>query len=310
MPDLSPVLADLAACVTYGRGRGLYVAGRWLDRPAATIALRDLVYARHFCHWAPGPNLAPHVSGDAAFVADLGAATGGARYWDHGWKVVSAGPTWAFVSSGQIMLFAAAPDLLWPRGAAPGEPVAVQVPCARENLSPGFFYLISAAGRFDREGPYPRFYLNVAPGAAPDLVAALVETLEDVPFEAKFANDPAAYCRVDPAVLYTAAPTYADIRAALLELVRNHPDWWRDGTPLFSFPLATGLAAAECPPDGGAAVLESFGHQRCRLLAIGILDALEAAEPAALLAHIAAAFAAAGLDLAEPHRQHLPAEFW
>lgn len=324
-PPLPAVIADLLPGLTWRprRGLGLRASGasaarttHWVAADEALLALRDHVYARYFCRWAPPSPcegaLSPHVSGDSAFVSRLARATGGARYWDHGWRTVSAGHSYAFVSDGEIMLYVDDPDALWPPDQAAGAPASVQLPCARENLSPGFFYLIGTRGRFDRGRPYPRFYLNVAPEAAPDVAAALLSTL-DAPFEAKFANDPAAYCRVDPAVLYTGQHDYGATRATLLDLSDRHPDWWREGTPLFSLPLATGIAAAECPREGEeTGALESFGHHRCRLLAQGVLAALQGgdATPEAAIAAVAAAFEASGLDLAQPHRHHLSARFW
>lgn len=292
----------------------------WVGPDDALLALRDHVYARYFCRWAPGPSrkkaLAPHVSGDASFVARLAQAAGTARYWDHGWQVVSAGDGFAFVSDGRIMLFIDDPAALWPPAARVGDAASVLMPCARENLSPGFFYLVGTRGRFDRSRPYPRFYLNVRPGAAPRLAAALLAEFHrrEIPFEAKFANDPAAYCRVDPAVLYVGQDHFAGAWEAIRSLSNRHRGWWRDATPLFALPLGRGIAAAECPreEDGPGRALQSFGHHRCELLACGILVALQAGETSgdAVRSAVAAAFVASGLDLERPYAHYLPPEFW
>ncbi len=317
---LHRLLADLMPGLEWDPARGLRVAGsQWFPPDAALLALRDVVYARYFCRWTPptpgqeGPALAPHVSGDAHFVARLTRATGGARYWDHGWQTVAVGESYAFVSDGRIMVFVDDREALWPPDAAAGVHASVLLPCARENLSPGFFYLIGTTGRFERSKPYPRLYLNVTPDAAHDLVSALLEELgrREIAFEAKFANDPAAYCRVDPAVLYLGHHSFVDAIAVLRGLAQRHPAWWREGTPLFALPIAKGIAAAECPPDGEGTI-ESFGHHRCRLFALGVLEALRhgRSDPEGALSSAENAFKSAGLDLATPHTHHLPIDYW
>jgi len=115
----------------------------------------------------------------------------------------------------------------------------------------------------------------VKAGAAPSLLSAVSNTFNryQVPFRFKFLNRSEFYGRSDAAVLYTArrhfriasellAPLYADLCGGL-----------EADTPLFTKVLAPGLSLAEDPGNG-----ESFGMNRCRLLAEAIVDAFRAGQ--------------------------------
>ena len=97
---------------------------------------------------------------------------------------------------------------------------------------------------------------------------------------------------------------------AAWEIVRDLPEAWRDGTPMFARPLARGLAVAESPSGEAGAPLESFGQHRCSLVAAGVLARMVAGDhdPLAWRVAVDAAFAAAGISPATPHVQSLPAE--
>jgi hypothetical protein len=102
------------------------------------------------------------------------------------------------------------------------------------------------------------------------LTSSLTENLNrlQVPFRFKTGIESHSYGRLDAAVLYVhkrfypitarlLAPVYDRVRGELLP-----------GTPIFTKPLAPGLGLAEDPGTG-----ESFGMQRCKLLAEAILSA-------------------------------------
>jgi hypothetical protein len=70
-------------------------------------------------------------------------------------------------------------------------------------------------------------------------------------------------------------------------------------TPLFTRRLRAGVGQAEDPAGG-----ESFGQQRCRIVAEGIWNAYAGQAPTreACLACVVAQFARYGLSLRRPHR--------
>jgi len=307
MSSLATALRELATQVSYGPEAGLTLALGTARRSlgygeAACLALRQHFYARYFSRWQPvaqaRTRYSDRASGEPAFVAALTAAAHGAACWEPGWRVVKSDESWAFVSNGRLNVFVDDRACLEPRGAADGAAVQVRLPCARENLAPGFFYLFGRAGPIDRQAGHLKLYLNLAPAGAAPLVEALARgpRLERLKFEAKVANSPAAYCRVDTALLYVEPPSYAGLLGFLRGLRRSHPAWWREGTPLFARELGTGLALAEVPPGLPA---ESFGRHRCRLVAEEVLAALEARDgsPSSWHSRVAARFAREGLEL-------------
>jgi hypothetical protein len=317
--ELSDALADLAPLIRFEPGRGL----RLQDGPDelwaqpgedAVRALRDLIYARYFCRWSPsvsGPSrYSDRASGEPAFVAALSAASRGACYWEPGWNMVKSEGEWAFVSNGKICLFVEDRRQLDPPDTRDGHPVHVKLPCARENLSPGFFYLMGRAGPIEHRSPHVKVYLNLASEAAPPLIEALLTRsgMEKLRFEGKFVNDPTGYCRVDTALLYVEPQSYPGLVTLLLNLKKVHGDWFRDGTPLFTKELSRGLAVAESP-RGEVLPVESFGQHRCRLVAEALVEALVAGEPPgeAWLKRVAGQFAKEGLSIDRPYVKELKA---
>ncbi|MFN3431711.1 MAG: T3SS effector HopA1 family protein [Candidatus Sericytochromatia bacterium] len=159
-----------------------------------------------------------------------------------------------------------------------------------------------------RDEPTVRVYMNLSPEGAPEVAGALLRGLAEAGcrFEAKFANDPRRYSRLETGVLYIGAADAAVAVPLLRALAEQAPDAWREGTPLFAHPLGRGLAAAENPVSRDGQPMESFGQHRCRLMAQGLLEALEAqADPARWLAYVEAAFAAEGVSLETPYVQAL-----
>jgi hypothetical protein len=310
--SLGAALKELAAQLTYAPAAGLTLSAgseaRVLGhRDAALLGLRQHFYSRYFSRWQPlahqRTRYSDRASGEPAFVAALTAAAHGASCWEPGWRVVKSDPSWAFVSNGRLNVFVDDRCQLEPSGALDGAAVQVRLPCARENLAPGFFYLFGRAGPIDRLAGHLKLYLNLAPAGAAPLVEALSRgpRLEALKFEAKLANSPAAYCRVDTALVYVEPDSYAGLLSFLRGVRRSHPAWWREGTPMFTRALGTGLAMAEVPPGLPA---ESFGRHRCRLVAEEVLSALEEGDGASAswLVRVAARFAREGLELPPDER--------
>ncbi len=147
-----------------------------------------------------------------------------------------------------------------------GDPIVVITPRCSTLLQPDFFHFFGAAVSFWDEPSTPlRFYWNLTPESAADWIERLSTALDrfQIPFHAKCLSDAGYYSRRDSGVLYldprffaAAAPAIARI-ASETELL--------DSTPLFTCPLAPGLALAESP--AGEDPNESFGMNRCRRLA-------------------------------------------
>ncbi len=300
---LSPALAELARGLEWDGRHGLCLPGErreWTPAGDAEAALTEHLYRRYFCRWRPAAEA--RASGDPEFVARLTAKAQGATTWDDGWVVADAGPEWAFVINGAIQVFVSDPRDLRPPAAQVGAAVQLRLPCARAGASPGFFFFVGPAGRISDARPHLRLYLNVTPDGAAGVVGALAHdrAARRLFLEAKFVNHPAAYGRVDTGILYVDPGSFDATLSLMRRLERAHPRWWRRGIPPFTYPLGKGTAVAEGAAGRRA---ESYGENRCRVMARGVLDALRsgAVPGEAWRSRVAAAFAAEGLDLERPY---------
>lgn len=226
--------------------------------------------------------------------------------WDAGWQVYQMLPT------GQVLAHKnGRTRALWPGeflstdapGIRPRPGMNLSVFFMRETktMQPGFYFAFgeAQAGELDNFS-LARFYWNVRAEGAVALMRAVTRGLNrfQVPFRLKCLTNTAFYTRNDAAVLYVDKRFYrvtARVLAGVYEEVARH---LRPDAPLFAKPLADGLALAEEPYTG-----ESFGMQRCRILAEGILSAHArgARDEAARLEEVERHFNAYGLKLEAPY---------
>lgn len=278
--------------------------------PRVLGALRDAfyqyAYVRRFDGTAFDP-LPPPPRPDDDLVPLLSRANPGRERWEAGWTISQ------ILQTGQVLARRhGATRFLWPGefvardtpGMQPRQGMQVSVFCPRESatIQPGFYYVYGeAASEPDSEMDLVRLYFNVSDAGSPTLVHHLAAALNryGVPFRFKALARRSAYVRSDSAVLYVNRRFFR-IAAELVELEvspRIAP-FVRPETPLFTLPLAPGIALAEDPETG-----ESFGMARCRLLAEGVWRAKE--EGARTLDErmdaVARHFSAAGISLERPY---------
>ena len=226
--------------------------------------------------------------------------------WDTGWQVYQTLPT------GQVMAHKnGRTRALWPGeflstdapGMAPRPGMNLSVFFMRETktMQPGFYFAFgeAEAGELDSFS-LARFYWNVRAEGAVALMRSVTRGLNrfQVPFRLKCLTNSAFYTRNDAAVLYVDKRFYrvtARVLAGVLQEVARH---LRPDAPLFTKRLADGLALAEEPYTG-----ESFGMQRCRILAEGILSAHArgARDEGSRLEEVERHFNAYGLTLEAPY---------
>ncbi|MGC9500007.1 lanthionine synthetase LanC family protein [Streptomyces sp. WG7] len=168
--------------------------------------------------------------------------------------------------------------------------------------SPGYLLFLGDSGPRPRHAERVlRFYWNVTAEGAPELVAALTETLNTaaIPFEFKVRHTDQPWPRrADPAVLYLSA-SHAEAAWPLLEDVRERVGpWLRPAAPALTLRLGRGLAAAEDPGHD-----TSFGMHRSRLVARGLVAAHRAGhdELPRRVGAVSDAFEEAGLSLHAPY---------
>ncbi len=236
----------------------------------------------------------------------LSEANASRERWDAGWQVYQVLP------SGQVLARKGGRTrALWPGeflstdapGMAPRPGTNLSVFFMRETttMQPGFYFAFGESQAVEPDGfQIVRFYWNVRAEGATALMRAVTRGLNrfQVPFRMKCLVNSAFYTRDDPAVLYVERCFYQITSRVLARVYAEVSKHLRPGTPLFAKRLAEGLALAEEPYTG-----ESFGMQRCRILAEALLGAHARgfSDEASRLEEVGRHFDAYGLTLDAPH---------
>jgi hypothetical protein len=245
----------------------------------------------------PGP-------AEANLVDVLRAAHAEAGSWLSGWTVsgVSSKGRVAVSFDGEQRILSRADVLPVDRPCLPlrvGDPV--QVVARRDTLdAPGAFWF-TYGGSWDEGTPPPalvRVYWHVARDVTPALVRSLTGHLGlERSYTLKVAVEDRDVDRPDRAVLYLGAD-FADAADAVRAAVADVEDELRDPVPRLAFRLARGVAVAEDPGNG-----ESFGENRCQLLAQSLVHRIGAGSRTERADAALQQFQDAGLDPAHPHLQ-------
>lgn len=265
----------------------------------------SLVYAQRFKDPVQLPPATPEPVADD-LIELLSQANTSRERWDANW-VISQTPL-----SGQVLATKhGIVRTLWPgefiTHDGPGTPPrigsAITIFSARESrtVQPGFYFAFgeTSAEYFD---PYEtiRFYWNVREAGAADLVGAITRRLNRflTPFRFKICNRRILFSRLDSAVLYVSKRHYRIVAESLVDVYRSLHSHLETDTPIFTRPLAPGLAFAEDPGNG-----ESFGMFCCRLVAESIWSIYLQGkqDPAERLDAIQSQFQDAGIDFAQPY---------
>lgn len=319
---LPPIAAELASplaafqCLTstsfsFAGGAPIEVA-LTPSLPADVDALQPLIsaisvtlYERCYTHRLEDTyaRQEPTTTDDPSFAHQLAEANGSRERWDAKWMIQSVGTNGQiFVRKGDLERMAMPGSFISDTllGLAPqiGGWVRLRAPHEGWGVQPGYYFAFGET--LDDLADHLRLvrvYFHCEAERAPALLAALTRSLNrfQVPFQLKAPVSPGLYGRTDAIVLYLGVryfPIAARIIAGLKERAELAPS-----VPLFTKKLWPGVGAAADPGTG-----ESFGQNRCRLAAEGIVGAWREQRddlPARLKA-VATRFAAAGLDLSRP----------
>ncbi|MFM2304665.1 MAG: hypothetical protein RLZZ135_2077 [Cyanobacteriota bacterium] len=143
-------------------------------------------------------------------------------------------------------------------------------------------------------------YFNFTPDAAVAIAQTLTHELNklSIPFQFAILHNPALFHRYDAGTLWLSQADYLATQTLLAEIYQTHQADFSPDVPLFTKQLAPGLGIAEISTSPG-----SFGMQRCELLAMGLLAAMDRGQTLAAdkLNTIRQQFATAGIDGLKPH---------
>ena len=213
---------------------------------------------------------------DEDFVRQLSEANTTREHFDRGWSILYVLPTGHYIvqKNGLIRTVSEGEFISHePRSVPLGEGMAISICCPKESttMHRGFYYIFGEAISDQQDDDdLLKFYWNIRADGARKLVRLLTQRLNrfQIPFRLKCLNSSAAYKRADAAVLYFNRRFYPLGVQLLADVYRAVEEHLEANTPLFSKRLADGLGLAEEPGNG-----ESFGQQRCRIVAEGIWNA-------------------------------------
>ncbi|AUT02551.1 hypothetical protein CLI64_20360 [Nostoc sp. CENA543] len=216
---------------------------------------------------------------DWEFYEQLQANNHGKGYFDPSWEVLRKEPDGSMAVAKDGLTLYIEPDChLKPgkKSAQVGESVAIWMP--NNRLQNGYYLAVSDVGQQqgnpDVNLGSGRIYFNFSADGAIALMDSLTQQLNvhTIPFTFQVLYNPSAYERYDAGVLYFESHDYPAIHKILQFVYQENQAYFRPEIPLFTKFLAPGLGLAEEPTQKFTAQ-ESFGMNRCQILANALLDA-------------------------------------
>jgi hypothetical protein len=241
---------------------------------------------------------------DLEFYKQLHESNSGVGYFSPDWRVVWQETDGSLVvAKDGLALHIDRDRHLQPRErtATVCDSVAIRMP--RNLVQNGFYVAVGNAGlQGDRD--VVRVYFNVSAEGAVAVMGSITQQLNTIPipFSFKALYNPSDYGRYNSAVLYFEKNHFETVRSVLLKIYPENQCHFRIQVPLFTKLIAPGLAIAE-EPNRKFADIESFGMNRCQLVANALLEAWQQGNesPEARIALIFQHFSRLGLELQRPY---------
>lgn len=216
---------------------------------------------------------------DVGFYERLHESNCGEGYFDSGWSVMREETDGSLaVNKEGLRLHIQQDKHLQPsqQTAVLGDSVAIRM--VKNRVQNGFYMAVSNVGfsRLEEANSHSvtvRIYFNLTPDGAVAVMGSLTQLLNEMafPFGFKVLYNPKNYQRYDSGVLYFDKRNYEVVRKVLQIVYQDEPHFKPD-IPLFTKQLAPGLGLAE-EPDQKFGEQESFGMNRCQIVANGLLEA-------------------------------------
>jgi HopA1 effector protein family len=241
---------------------------------------------------------------DIDFCQRLQQSNSSRGYLDPDWQVVAATPAGELVVVKDGLHLHINPQYHLPpdfRQAQPSDFIPIFLP---PNLvGKDAYIIVGNSGKPATDGNTPpsvRVYFNFTPDAAVAIADRLTRQFNQLALRFEFAilHDPGLFHRYDSGKLYLGQSDYLQAQTMLAEIYRAYQSEFSANIPVFAKQLAPGLGVAEEPPSG-----DTFGIQRCKLVATALVTAMERGETAATdkLRIVRSHFMAAGIDWLQPH---------
>jgi len=259
---------------------------------ADAAALAKILYSRCYTHsiWDPESPAGEGRDLTAALIAANRSREG----WDLGWRVDQALDDGRVLArkGGEARSFAPGQYIVLNGAGAPleeGQAIRVFTPGGSADAQPGFYYAFGETiAEHEEFEDLLRFYWNITADGAPRLIEILTSEFNrfQVPFRFKCGRSESMYSRRDAAVLYIHRRHYPIVLWLEERVQAAIAGDLCDDVPLFTRRVARGVGFAEDPG-------ESFGQNRCRILAEAMMASRDIAE-------VRRRFAVRGLSLDAP----------
>jgi len=241
-----------------------------------------------------------HYSDTQKLTESLSEANTGEGTWDPGWEITNIeenGQELAVQRDGLTLWVFPNEIFVEENESSVGKNCYIKIGKEFRDLLPGFYMAIgNATNNYNLENVV-RIYWNITTEGAIKLTKNLTTELNlmNIPFRFKILKDPYAFSRVDAAVLYINKEYLTTSRKSLSKVYHIVGGYLNCPTPVFAKELAPGLALAESPRNSH----ESFGENRCRILAEAIYETCKSGVMSsdAKLSEVIKYFAKLGIDL-------------
>lgn len=241
---------------------------------------------------------------DVEFYKQLHESNFGDGYFDPGWSVLREETDGSLaVTKGGLRLHIERNKHLQPTevAAVVGDSVPIKMP---KNLVQNGFYMAVSNVASESHENLVRVYFNFSPEGAVVVMGSLTRRLNAIPifFHFKVLYNPDDYKRYDSGVLYFDKGNYEAVRQVLEAVYAENQSHFQPEVPLFTMQLAPGLGLAE-EPNQKFGVQESFGMNRCQIVANGLLEAWYQGDdsPERRMKGIVGQFSLLGIDLQRPY---------
>jgi len=241
---------------------------------------------------------------DVGFYERLHKSNCGEGYFDSGWSVIKEETDGSLaVTKGGLRLHIQRNKHLQPTEveSVVGDSVAIQMP---KNLVQNGFYMAVSNVASESHENLVRVYFNFSPEGAVMVMGSLTRRLNAIPifFHFKVLYNPDDYKRYDSGVLYFEKGNYEVVQQVLEAVYAENQSHFQPEVPLFTMQLAPGLGLAE-EPDQKFGVQESFGMNRCQIVANGLLEAWYQGDESieGRMQAIIKQFFSLGIDLQRPY---------
>ncbi len=214
---------------------------------------------------------------DLEFYNRIHTGNSGQGYFEPGWVILKIEEDGSLVVTKGGLKLHIERDKHLPAGeqdVVVGDTVGIKMP--KNRIQNGFYVSVGDArvNLHQDKSILVRIYFNLTPDGAVGVMASLTRQLNEqcIPFDFKVLYNPQDYQRHDSGVLYFDKSNYPQVHQILQQVYQENQSHFKAEVPLFTLQLAPGLALAE-EPDNKFAERESFGMNRCQIIANGLLEA-------------------------------------